>query len=339
MANPPLLSPRELARLISSLERGDAEAQRRIFTLYRRPPRAHVIGITGAPGCGKSTLIAALARVWRRQGSTVAILSVDPSSPFTGGAILGDRIRMGELSQDPGVFIRSMASRGAQGGVARAAADAAIALDAAGFERIVIETVGAGQSDINIVHLADTVVVVEAPGLGDDIQAIKAGILEIADVLVVNKADRPEAEATFNALAAALELGDVVAGHHGPAGTAGHITARPASERLANANGWRVPLLKVSALRAEGVEAVAESIVSHQRWQAAHPERRAQERAAQALREHLQSMLLRAALDKIGNQQFDAWAARCAARELHPAEAAAQLLAAVMKEGKTRDCA
>ncbi len=333
MTNALRVSPRELARLISGLERGDAEAQQRIFALYRQPPRAHMIGVTGAPGCGKSTLIAALTRVWRRQGSTVAILSVDPSSPFTGGAILGDRIRMGELSQDPGVFIRSMASRGAQGGVAQAAADAAIALDAAGFERIVIETVGAGQSDISIVHLADTVVVVEAPGLGDDIQAIKAGMLEIADVLVVNKADRPEAEAAFSTLAAALELGEAVTGHHGPAGVAGRISMPPAHHR--SADGWRVPLLKVSALRAEGVEAVAQAIALHQRWQAAHPER-AQERAAQALREHLQSMLLRAALDRIGEQQFNAWALRCAARELHPAEAAAQLLASVVKEG---DCA
>ncbi len=321
------LSRRDLARLISGLERGDPSAQQRLFALYRQPPRAHRVGVTGAPGSGKSTLIAALARAWRQRGEQVAILSVDPSSPFTGGAILGDRIRMRELSQDAGVFIRSMASRGAQGGLSRTTADVATVLDAAGFDRIVVETVGAGQADVGIAQLADTVVVVEAPGLGDDIQAIKAGILEIADVLVVNKADRPDAEATFSALAAALELGEATSGHHGVS-----LRARQPSSTIADPSAWRVPLLKVSATRGEGIEALVDAIEAHRRWCRAHPDTRIRERAAHALRDHLQAALLQAALKRIGASQLEEWVSRCAARQLHPAEAAEALVNALLSE-------
>ena len=163
--------------------------------------RAHIIGLTGAPGAGKSSLATALTLGWRAGGRTVAILSIDPSSPLTGGAILGDRIRMRALAGDPGVFIRSMASRGAAGAIAAAASDAVTLLSAAGFDIVLIETVGAGQSEIAITRLAHSVVLVEAPGMGDDIQAIKAGIIEIADVIVVNKADRPEADTLVGGVA------------------------------------------------------------------------------------------------------------------------------------------
>ena len=242
MTSPDVLSRRELARLISRIERGDPEAQQRIFALYRRPRRAHVVGITGAPGSGKSTLIAALAYAMRRHNETVAILSVDPSSPFSGGALLGDRIRMRDLSQDPGIFIRSMASRGAQGGLSGAAADVTIALDAANFDRIIIETVGAGQADVDIAQIADTVVVVEAPGMGDDVQALKAGILEIADILVVNKADREGAKRMRLDLRNALELG-----------------GKP--------KGWNPPILLTEAPNGKGVEELVQHIQEHHRYQ------------------------------------------------------------------------
>jgi LAO/AO transport system kinase len=198
---------RALARLITQIENDQTEARAALAVLYPATGRAHLIGITGAPGTGKSTLVNELARVYRKENRTVAIVAVDPTSPFTGGAILGDRIRMRDLAGDPGVFIRSMATRGSLGGLARATGDVANVLDAAGFDIVLIETVGAGQSEVDVAQLAHTTLVVEAPGLGDDVQAIKAGILEIADILVVNKADQPGAEATVRALRGMLSLG------------------------------------------------------------------------------------------------------------------------------------
>ena len=177
----------------------------RLYSRYTG--RAWVIGVTGAPGTGKSTLVNEMTKRYRAQGKTVGILAVDPTSPFTGGALLGDRIRMRDLSGDSGVFIRSMATRGSLGGLARATRDAIRVLDAGGFDLILVETVGAGQNEVDIVRAADTTVVVEAPGMGDEVQAIKAGILEIADVLVVNKADRQGVNHTVQALRMMLELG------------------------------------------------------------------------------------------------------------------------------------
>ena len=190
-----------LARLLTLVENDTPKGRAALDYLYPHTGRAHLIGITGSPGTGKSSLVNQLAKSFRSAGvEKVAVIAVDPSSPFTGGALLGDRVRMRDLSGDPGVFIRSMASRGALGGLARSTASATQVLDAAGFEIILIETVGAGQSEIDIARLAHTVLVVEAPGLGDDIQAIKAGILEIADIMVVNKCDLPGAEQTARAL-------------------------------------------------------------------------------------------------------------------------------------------
>ena len=191
---------RALARTISQVEDGGPTAHTLLAALYPHTGRAHVIGITGAPGTGKSTLVNALAKTYRAQGRTVGIIAVDPTSPFSGGALLGDRVRMRDLAGDPGIFIRSMATRGSLGGLGRATADVISVLDAAGFDRILVETVGVGQAEVDIAGAAHTTIVVEAPGLGDEVQAIKAGVLEIADLFAVNKADREGADHTVMAL-------------------------------------------------------------------------------------------------------------------------------------------
>jgi LAO/AO transport system kinase len=232
-------SPRALARGLSWAEQGGARAEALATRLYAQTGRAHVVGLTGAPGGGKSTLARALARVARARGRTVGVIAVDPSSPFSGGAILGDRIRMNDLVLDPGVFIRSMATRGALGGLCRGAADAVDLMDAAGFNLVLVETVGVGQDEVDIMRLAHTVVVVSVPGLGDDIQALKAGVLEIADVHVVNKADREGADRTLAELRSMLTL-------------------VPAA-----ADAWMPPVLGASAAREEGIEAVADALDGH----------------------------------------------------------------------------
>src|SRR5947208_1612173 len=178
---------RALARGITLAETGGAPAHELLSAVYPSAGRAHIIGVTGEPGSGKSTLVNALALHWRRAGKMIGIIAVDPTSPFTGGAILGDRIRMQPLSGDPGIFVRSMASRGRLGGIDRATGDGIDLLDAAGFDMVIVETVGAGQGEVEIASAAHTTVVIDVPGMGDDVQAIKAGILEIADLFVVNK--------------------------------------------------------------------------------------------------------------------------------------------------------
>ena len=198
---------RAIARLITRVESGgDPDVRQALAELYKSTGRAHVVGITGVPGAGKSTLVTQLVHEYRASGRTVGVVAIDPSSPFSDGAILGDRIRMGDLVSDPGVFIRSMATRGTLGGLARPALDAVDLLDAGGFDVVLIETVGVGQDEVDIVRAAHTTVVVNAPGLGDDIQAIKAGVLEIADVHVVSKADRPDANKTIQELKSMLMM-------------------------------------------------------------------------------------------------------------------------------------
>ena len=213
-----------LARTLSQVENGTPEGRAALDALFPHTGRAHLVGVTGAPGTGKSSLVNQLARSYRQPpaGQTprrVAVVAVDPTSPFTGGAILGDRIRMRDLAGDPGIFIRSMAARGSLGGLASATAALVQVFDAAGFDLILIETVGVGQAEVDIARLAHTTLVVEAPGMGDDIQAIKAGILEIADLLVINKADHPGVENTERALRGMLELAH-------PARAASSTTAR-----------------------------------------------------------------------------------------------------------------
>ena len=198
---------RAIARLVSRAESGVVEARPTLDAMFAHAGRAHVVGITGVPGSGKSTLVARLAAEVRTRGRKVAIVAIDPSSPFSGGAILGDRIRMGELAGDPGVFVRSMATRGVLGGLANGTLEAVDVLDAAGFDIVIIETVGVGQDEVEVARAAHTTVVVSAPGLGDDIQAIKAGILEIADIHVVSKCDKPDANRTIADLKMMQALG------------------------------------------------------------------------------------------------------------------------------------
>ncbi|MCS7087770.1 MAG: methylmalonyl Co-A mutase-associated GTPase MeaB [Thermoflexales bacterium] len=321
-------APRALARLLTAIENGAPEALAQVQTLYRQTAhRAHIVGITGVPGGGKSTLVAALTRALREQSRTVAVLSVDPSSPFTRGAILGDRIRMRGISGDPGVFIRSLASRSAPGGIAAATADMVTALDAAGFDVIFVETVGAGQDDVAIARLAETVVVVEAPGLGDDIQAIKAGLIEIADILVVNKADLPDAQRTAQNLAAALALGFETQGHHGPS-----LASSPQAGAPSGRAGWRVPVLLTSAAHDQGVAALIDALQQHRAWLETSEEgkHRRLRQAEAEIRARLYAQLMRAALAHIEHGALERWAAQCAQHRAHPEEAARALLQAIL---------
>ncbi|MCX6056256.1 MAG: methylmalonyl Co-A mutase-associated GTPase MeaB [Chloroflexi bacterium] len=247
-----------LSRLLTEVENETSAGSKALDQLFTRSGKAHLIGVTGAPGTGKSSLVNRVAQLIRREKKlTIAIVAIDPSSPFTGGAILGDRVRMRDLSGDPGVFIRSMASRGELGGLARATAGVVQVLDAAGFDLIMIETVGAGQSEVDIARLAHTTLVVESPGMGDDIQAIKAGILEIADILVINKADRPGVDNTERALRANLELG-YSRGTHGKSGH-GSFT-----EKSDNQSGeWIPPVIKTVATEETGIPEVIRAINDH----------------------------------------------------------------------------
>lgn len=321
------MTKRDLARLLTGIENGDPDALRRLREWYGHAGRAHIVGVTGAPGSGKSTLIAALTGLARAQGRRVAIVSVDPSSPFTGGAILGDRVRMRALFEDDGVFIRSMANRGASGGVARATADVVAALDAAGYDLIFVETVGVGQAEVEIARIADTVLVVEAPGLGDDIQAIKAGILEIADILIVNKADREGADRAVSALQAALDLAAPSAGHHGPG-------ALRTVEATADLDDWQTPVLKTIATEGEGVSAVLDAIARHRQYlgQGAGAQRRAQRLEHEVIL-RLRDLLLQRALQHIAPQRYRALLDACLARQLHPQEAAQALLNEASRAG------
>jgi LAO/AO transport system kinase len=233
---------RALARIVTLIENGAPDARPILAQLHAHGGRAHVVGFTGSPGAGKSTLVTAVVRELRARGQRVAIVAVDPTSPFTGGAILGDRIRMMELAGDPNVFIRSMASRGSLGGLAASTRDVVRALDAAGFDTIIVETVGAGQAEVEIVRAAQTVVVVTVPGMGDDIQAIKAGILEIADVFVVNKADRPGADQTAAELRMLLSL-----------------------DERRKEREWKVPIVKTSATNGQGVPELVDRLAAHLR--------------------------------------------------------------------------
>lgn len=256
-----------LARLLSQIENGQPSGHSALGELFPHTGQAQLIGVTGAPGTGKSSLVNRLAFFYRHppQGMAerkVAVVAVDPSSPFTGGAILGDRVRMRDLSGDPGIFIRSMAARGSLGGLAPTTASLVQVFDAAGFEIIMIETVGAGQAEVDIARLAHTTLVVEAPGLGDEIQAIKAGILEIADILVVNKADRPGVENTERALRSMLELGHPTRSkikHHGLEENVPMPLEESKDDSL-----WVPPIVRTVATQGDGLPELVEAIKSHQ---------------------------------------------------------------------------
>src|SRR5215213_9807873 len=244
-----------LARLLTQVENDSPDGRAALTELFPHTGKAHLIGVTGAPGTGKSSLVNQLALHYRKStDKKVAIVAVDPSSPFTGGAVLGDRVRMRDLSGDEGVFIRSMAARGSLGGIAQKTASIVQIFDAAGYEIIIIETVGAGQSEVDVARLAHTTVVVEAPGLGDEIQAIKAGILEIADVLVINKADRPGVENTERALRSTLELAHPIKRvfrHHGK--------AMSVSATAVDTDIWLPAIIKTVATEGKGITEVVAS--------------------------------------------------------------------------------
>ena len=293
---------RSIARLLSVVENdapGAAEAMR---ALYPQTGRAQIVGITGPPGGGKSTLVNRLAGVYRERASRVAIIAVDPSSPFTGGAILGDRIRMRERFLDDGVFIRSMASRGHAGGLARATARVVNVLDALGTDVVLVETVGVGQEEVDVIRVVDTVCLVTVPGLGDDIQAIKAGVLEIADVLVVNKADRPGADETARDLAQMLSL----------------AKDRP----------WKTPIVRTSAQSGDGLPQLLDVIDRHRMWSRESGDYLERRRAAarSEVEALLQEALLRELAGRVGASRLDAAVARVAERSLDPYAAVEELL-------------
>jgi LAO/AO transport system kinase len=298
--------PRAVARLISLVEDGSPHLRSVAAALSPLTGRARVLGLTGPPGVGKSTATSALIAGFRRQGKRIGVLAIDPSSPFSGGALLGDRIRMHEHATDPDVFIRSMATRGQLGGLAWATPQALRVLDAAGCEVVLIETVGVGQSEVDIVSLADTTLVLLAPGMGDGIQAAKAGILEVADIFVVNKADRDGTDRTVHDLRQLISLG----------------------RREVSGASWRTPIVRTVATTGSGIDEVLEAIEAHHDWMVAHGELEAR-RMRRASRE-IEAISLQALRSRLGvthgGDILDRLAKQVVAGELDPYSAADALM-------------
>ncbi|MGQ9530112.1 MAG: methylmalonyl Co-A mutase-associated GTPase MeaB [Candidatus Bathycorpusculaceae bacterium] len=302
---------RSIARAITIIENEATEAKQLIAKIYPHTGKAHIIGLTGSGGSGKSTLIEKIVREYRREGKTVGVIAVDPTSPFTGGAFLGDRIRMQELSTDEGVFIRSMATRNHPGGIAKATKDAVKILDAAGKDVIVVETVGAGQSEVDIIKVAETIVVIHAPGLGDDIQAIKAGLMEIAHIFVVNKADRENAEKAVTDIEAMLQLNT-------------------------REKAWKPPVLKTVALTGEGVPQLIKKLKEHRTFLEKEKKReknllRAETELVEAIKEKAVNSIIEE-LKREG--KFEEALRRIMDRETDPVSAAEELLHSKFKKAK-----
>jgi len=324
-----------LARLLTQVENDTAEGRAALTELFPHTGKAHLIGVTGGSGTGKSSLVNQLALHYRKSevsGKRVAIVAVDPSSPFTGGAVLGDRVRMRDLAGDTGVFIRSMATRGSLGGIAQTTAALTQVFDAAGFEIIIIETVGAGQSEVDIARLAHTTLVVEAPGLGDEIQAIKAGILEIADVLVINKADRPGVENTERALRSNLELAHPTK-RVAPA-LAGGTRVRhpgrsmPVTVPETDSTLWLPPIHKTVATEGKGIAELAESIARHavHLHQSGDWSARDRARLGSELEAVLQEALTTRFHENISQEKYEEIVEKVLSRDLSPWEAVKSLL-------------
>jgi LAO/AO transport system kinase len=288
--------PRALARAITTVENRAPESTELLKALFPHTGQARIIGLTGAPGAGKSTLVDQLAKEYRKENKTIGIIAVDPTSPYTGGAILGDRIRMGSHYADPGIYIRSMATRGSLGGLAGTTSDVAAVLDASGRDLVLIETVGVGQDEVDIVRLAEITVVILVPGMGDDVQTIKAGIMEIADVFVINKSDREGAERVEREIRAMQSL----------------------STRSDN---WTPPIVKTVASDGQGVPELAKAIASYEDYLRTHNlslQKRVQnwqERLVEMLRESLLQRVLR---DEMGDGAISRYAAEIAEHKRDP---------------------
>ena len=294
--------PRAVARAISLVE-DDADAGRELISLiYEHTGRAYLIGVTGAPGVGKSTLVDRLVTEARRAGLTVGVLAIDPTSPFSGGAILGDRVRMSTHSHDAGVFVRSMATRGHLGGLSAATSDAALVLDASGKDLVIIETVGVGQDEVDIVRTADISIVVLVPGAGDDVQALKAGIMEIADIFVVNKADREGADQVVQSVTANLSLQTFAEGE------------------------WRPPVVKTEAVNGIGVDRLWQDIERFRQHESPHQQQRRKASHESRLRGLLAQRLLEHVEKRLPAGEFDRLVEAIAARRTDPYSAAAQLM-------------
>jgi len=300
--------PRALARVISIVENRAADWSELLKALFPHTGRARIIGLTGAPGSGKSTLVDQLAKHYRKENQTVGIIAVDPTSPYTGGAILGDRIRMQDHHRDPGIYIRSMATRGSLGGLARTTADVATVLDASGRDRILIETVGVGQDEVDIVRLADVTIVILVPGMGDDVQTIKAGIMEIADIFVINKSDREGAERVEREIRA-MQLLDT------------------------RKDGWTPPVVKTVASEGKGTPELAAAIADYEQY--LRRENLAQKKNVENWQERLVEMLREAMLDKararLDNGQMAHYAAEIAAHKRDPYSLVEEIIAGVGK--------
>ncbi len=294
---------RAVARLISMIENGDQQAVKALSALHAHTGNAHIIGVTGPPGVGKSTLVDKLAKSYRELNKKIGIIAVDPSSPFTGGAILGDRVRMNDLNTDPGVFIRSMGTRGHLGGLARSTADVIKVLDAYGMDKIIVETVGAGQSEVEIASYAHTTLLVEMPGLGDDIQTIKAGIMEIGDIFVINKADRAGIDRTEAEIRTMLSL---------------HPEEKP----------WLPPVMRTVAINGDGIQELRDEIEKHLDYLQSSGqmkligEERAREDFIHILKANVTKYIIERSMDQ---KKFDELLSKILSKQIDPYSAAREL--------------